>query len=73
MNIDTAIAIAKQECKDPYAQTYLRAIPKSIELFGTEGFVTQILYAKANMQTWRGETARQVKQVITSYLKSKKV
>ena len=71
-NIDEAIAIAKREVKDPYAQTYLRAIPTAIEEFGEEGFEVQVLYAFSNTTSWRGETAREVKAFVKSWLKSKK-
>jgi hypothetical protein len=69
MTIDKAIKIAKTEVKDPYAQTYLQAIPNAIEQFGYEGFTTQIAYAFANTSTWRGENARQVKAFVKSWLK----
>ena len=71
MNIDQAIKIAKQECKDPYAQAYLKAIPESIELGGSDAFQVQLLYAQCNMASWRGEQAREVKKVIRAYLKEK--
>jgi hypothetical protein len=67
-----AIETAKKECKNEYAQTYLRAIPEAIEMHGTEGFDVQLLYALSNMNTWRGETARDKKAIIKAYLKSKK-
>lgn len=67
-----AIETAKRECKNPYAQTYLQAIPEAIELYGTDGFDVQLLYAFSNMNTWKGERARDKKAIIKSYLKSKK-
>jgi len=67
IDIDKAIRIATAEVKDPYAQTYLRAMSKAIE-FGQEGFQTQLLYALSNMRSWRGELARQVKASIKNYL-----
>lgn len=69
MNIDDAIKIATREVKDPYAQTYLKAVPKAIEMFGTDGLKTQLLYAVSNMQSWRGETARRVKAIIRKFAK----
>lgn len=68
-----AIQRAKTDCKNPYAQTYLRAIPEAIELYGSHGFDVQLLYAFSNMSTWRGEVARDKKAIIKSYLKSKKL
>jgi hypothetical protein len=74
MDINEAIRIAKRECKDGYAQTYLKAIPNAIE-FGAgvmengsiHAFKVQILYALSNMRSWRGETAKQVKAVLKKF------
>jgi hypothetical protein len=68
LTIDQAIKIAKKEVKDPYAQTYLQAVPDAIKQFSYEGFTTQIAYVFANT-SWRGETARQVKTFVKSWLK----
>lgn len=68
MDLDQAINIAKKECNDPYAQTYLRAIPKAIELDGKNALRVQLLYVMNNMRYWRGETAREVKKTIKAYL-----
>jgi len=70
MTIDEAIKTAKREVKDLNAQAYLHGIPKSIELFGLEGFKTQILYTLSNMASWRGETARKVKTTMRTWIKS---
>jgi len=69
MTIDQAIAVAKRDCRDPYAQAYLRAIPDAIELGGTDGFESQLLYALNNMRSWCGETARVAKQVMRQFVK----
>lgn len=71
MTIDEAIRIAKAECKDHYAQSYLNAMPEAVEEFGSEGFISQLVYAQANMQSWRGPVARECKKVIRTYLKHK--
>jgi hypothetical protein len=71
-NLNEAIKTAKKECKNPYAQTYLQAIPEAIEMFGTDGFDVQLLYALSNMNTWKGESAKNTKTIIKAYLKSKK-
>ena len=70
MTVDEAIRIAKAEAKDPYARSYLEALPDSIEESGSEGFKTQLLYALNNMKTWRGDRAREVKKVLLSYAKN---
>ncbi len=76
MTVDEAIRIAKEQCKNPYAQSYLKNISESIELGGLNGmavdsFKLQILYALNNMKTWRGETAREVKKVLKKYTQGK--
>jgi hypothetical protein len=67
-----AIETAKKECKNEYAQTYLREIPEVTKMYGEDGFDAQLLYAFSNMNTWRGEKAREAKAIIKAYLKSKK-
>lgn len=69
MQLTEALEIAKKECKNPYAQEYLKNIYLSERLYGGEGKKTNIRYALSNMSGWRGETAKQVKNVIREYLK----
>jgi hypothetical protein len=70
MTVDEAIKIALVEVKDPYAKVYLDAIPKAIETFGIAGLTSQLLYAMANMRSWRGENARTAKSVFTKFIKA---
>ena len=70
MNINEAIKTAKTECKNEYAQAYLKAIPDSIELAGSNGLEVQLLYVLNNMATWRGENAREAKKVMREYIKN---
>jgi len=72
MSIDQAIQIAQREVKDVNGHAYLRSIPDAIEGYGYEGLRTQIMYALGNMSAWRGEVARQVKQVMRNWLKESK-
>jgi len=67
MKLDEAIATAKSEVKDPYALSYLEAIPDAIEINGTEALKVQILYALNNMKTWRGESARKAKKAMKTF------
>jgi hypothetical protein len=73
-----AIEAAVKECKDPYAQTYLRAIPDAVaesEFLGqtpTTGLRVQLLYCLNNMQTWRGEVARETKKTMNQWIKEHK-
>lgn len=69
MTLKEAIEAAKRECKDPYAQAYLGALPEAEKLYGGEGMRVQLLYCLNNMQTWHGETARQVKVVFKEHAK----
>ena len=77
MTLDEAIKKAKKECKNPYAQTYLNAIPEAIEFGGELGgeavhsLKIQLLYALNNMRGWRSETAREVKKVMKKYAEAK--
>jgi hypothetical protein len=63
--INTAIA----ECKDEYALAYLNAIDECIILYGEKSLKTQLLYILNNMQGWKGETARKVKDIFKKYAK----
>jgi len=73
MTFNEAVQTAKRECKNPYAQTYLKAIPLAIEegaeLAGSaqEGLRVQMLYALSNMSSWRGPVAREAKAAIKKY------
>jgi len=74
MNVDEAIKIAKKECKDPYAQAYLEAIPQVIELVNesaVRALKIQLLYALNNMRYWRSKNAREAKKVMNKFAISK--
>lgn len=64
-----AIETARKECKDPYAQSYLRAMPTAESAYGDEGIGMQLLYCLDNMSGWRGENARATKLVFKKYAK----
>lgn len=66
---EVAYKKAIAECKDPYAQTYLRAMNLAISQYGLNGARVQILYCLSNMSYWRGQTAREVKQVFKDTIK----
>jgi hypothetical protein len=69
IELRTAIETALRECKDPYAQTYLQALPRSYEEYGEYGVGVQLLYCLNNMSTWRGETARETKKIFKKWAK----
>ena len=72
--LSQALTTALRECKDPYAQTYLRSIPESAEVgeqlcdSAEHGIRTQLLYVLSNMSHWKGETARETKMILKKYL-----
>lgn len=75
--LSKAIVTALNECKNPYAQTYLKALPLSAsegEALGVtaeEGVRTQLLYVISNMAGWRGDTARETKKILKKYSSGK--
>ncbi len=64
-----AVITALSECKDSYAQTYLKALPLSFDEHGDKGVGIQLLYCLNNMQTWRGESARETKKIFKKWAK----
>lgn len=69
MNINECIKIMKSEVKDAYAQSYLDAIPQSIEEYGKEGLRVQLLYVLENCRSWKGEQAREIKKFARKWIK----
>ena len=71
-----AIEIAKKELqtvkKNPsihVALCYLDNFKVSGVLYGPEGMQTQLIYILANLQTWKGKTARRCKSIFKTYAK----
>lgn len=74
LTVDQAIQVAKKECKNEYAQSYLKAIPEAIEYRDGEAvnaLQVQLLYALNNMKYWRGPRAKEVKRILKSYANKK--
>ena len=76
MNIQEAIEVAKLECTDEYALTYLSSIDKAIaygESIGREkdAYEVQLLYAYSNMDSWEDGRAEEVKGVFKEFLKDR--
>ena len=67
--IKEAIKSLKDNCKDEYAQAYLKALPEVIEEDGKNGLVSQMRYVLANTQRWKGPEASQVKKFVNSWIK----
>ena len=51
----------------PYALTYIHALPMVIAELGEHGLQTQLNYVLANLNGWRGETAKESKVIIKKY------
>ena len=64
-DVHKAIKTIAQECKNPYALTYVKAAIM-LDMTGEELRV-QCLYILSNLTHWRGETARQVKEVLMGF------
>lgn len=64
-----AVITALKEAKSPYAQTYLRALPLSYNEYGDDGVRVQLLYVLSNLQTYRGENAREIKKIFKATIK----
>ena len=64
-----AIETALQQCKNPYALAYLKAIPESEQTYGEKGLRTQLLYCLNNMTYWRGNTAKNIKGVFKRHIR----
>ena len=53
-----------------YALTYINAIPRAINYYGEKGLKVQLNYVLANLAGWRGDTARESKNIIQEYINS---
>lgn len=69
--VNKAIEIAKNECTDQYALSYIHGISLAFRDYGDHGADTNLLYAITNMSRWRGEKAKECKTIFKNYLKSK--
>lgn len=67
--IYAAVETTQKECKNRYALAYLDAMPVAATDYGKHGVIVQLMYAMSNMQTWRGENARNSKAVIKQFIK----
>lgn len=68
-----AVRTAIRECNDHYAQSYLRELPLSSDMYGEYveyWVVLQLLYALHNMGTWRGENAKAAKSTLRAFCKA---
>ena len=66
--LDEAIYVALEQCKDDFAQSYLRNINKVERLYGDEGVGVQLMYCLSSMSYWRGEEAKRVKKIFRKWI-----
>lgn len=77
MELSEAIRIARDECPNEYARQYLATIPEAIEeasgnsSSSVDSLKIQLRYAMCNMLHWRGDKAREVKQIFRNYLEGR--
>lgn len=71
MNLKQCISIMKKEVKNEYAKAYIFALDQVVDKDGMQGLVVQMKYIKENLRGWRGETAREVKEFLTKWIKEK--
>ena len=71
-----AVGIAREQCKNPYVQSYLQAINRIGMVLGSdlcfmrpEGIKGALLYVLHNMRGWRGQVARETKKVFREMIK----
>ena len=69
MNINEAIFIMRHEVQDKNARAYLEDIDESVSEYGTIGLATQLNYVMCNLATWKGQTAREVKAFVKTWVK----
>ena len=64
-----AVGVAREQCKNPYAQVYLRSINRMGIVLGPERIRMELRYALRNMRGWRGQAARETKKVFREMIK----
>ena len=60
-SLPEAMRIILEEAKDPYAKSYADSMDLAQKEHGAAGAKVQCAFIRANLQHWKGETARQVK------------
>jgi aconitase A len=63
----------KKEVKNEYAKIYIFSLDQVVDQDGMHGLVVQMKYIKENLRGWRGETAREVKEFLTNWIKEKEM
>ena len=67
--LEKHIQIAIDQCKNDYARTYLSHAIEAWLRYGKQGLSVQLLYALNNMNSWRGEQARETKAFFKAKIK----
>lgn len=71
MNLKQSISIMKKEVKNQYAQAYITSLDEVVEKDGMYGLLIQIKYIKENLKSWRGGSAKEVKEFLTKWVEEK--
>ena len=63
------LQIAIDNCKNPYALSYLTHMIEAWSEYGNEGVKMQLMYALNNMEGWRGSVAKETKEYFKMIIK----
>lgn len=69
MTVNEAVAKVVSCCPNSYAKAYAGAMREAERRDGEYGRKIQVLYILNNMSHWRGDTAKQVRNVFKTYTK----
>lgn len=71
MNLKQCISIMKKEVKNQYAQAYITSLDEVVEKDGMHGLLIQVKYIKENIKSWRGGSAKEVKEFLMKWIEEK--
>ncbi len=69
VELQDAIDSGIKNCTDKWGKAYLIAVKDILEDYGQQALEDQLIYARSNMQGWRGEEAQRVKTILSKYIK----
>ena len=67
--LQDAIDSGIQNCTDKWGRSYLESVKDILEDYGLNALEDQLIYARSNMQTWKGDEARRVKEILSNHIK----
>ena len=71
MTLKEAINIMLAEVNSKIAKGYILELDNVVDKEGMDGLIAQIKYIRANLSSWRGENARNVKAFLDNWLEQK--